>query len=152
MGNVVFAFGGYDGRALTVCEKWSMQLWSGLKDMHYARGNFTPCHFKSLIYLAAARATDHRAVESFSPHTEIFTVLPVSLPTQLRLGQGSVAFVANGELCLLTCGSQMACWVIQPGSEFRLSVTNRECCSLQQPQIVGGEVFIACGVEVEPRN
>lgn len=84
--SAVYAFGGWNSSELIVCEKWSMQQWSKLGSMHYARSAFTPCFFQSLIYLAGTRATNHRAVESFSPYTEMFTVLPISLPSQLTLG------------------------------------------------------------------
>jgi len=83
--NTVFAFGGYG--PVTVCEKCSLPLtrWTQLLPMHCAR-----------------------AGESFSPATETFTVLPVSLPADLVLGCGSVAFVANGELVLLSQLKQVA--------------------------------------------
>lgn len=143
--NDVLAFGGLN--ALKVCEKWSLlhTRWTPLPDMHYARGGFTPCHFKLLIYLAATYP-DHRAVETFSPQTEIFTVLPVSLPPQLSLNCSSVAFVAFGELCILTYNKQIARWRIQSESEFRVSNTDRECYSNQQPLMLRNEMLIAsCG-------
>lgn len=143
--NTVFAFGGSIGSACKACEKWSIldKCWTRLRDMNYARAYFTPCHFNSLIYLAATLALDHRAVESFSPTTEICTVLPVSLPLQLTLGCNSVVFVAFGELCLLTKNKQMARWRVDSESEFRLSEVDRECWSTQQPLITGKEVLIA---------
>lgn len=141
--NCVYAFGGLNGNK--ECEKWSFvqNCWTRLPDMHYARGYFTPCPFQSLIYLAATSATDHRAVESFSPQTEICTVLPVSLPLQLTLGYNSVAFVASGELCVLTQHSEMARWRVDSESEFRFSATNKECYSRQPPLVMGKEVLIA---------
>ena len=123
MDNTVFAFGG-SYPSMTVCEKSSVPPthWTPLPPMHYARSWFTPCAFNALLYLAATYAEDHRAVESFSPHTETFTVLPVSLPQDLGIfgssvtGQIgiyqyyflSVAYMANGELLLLTDKKQLA--------------------------------------------
>ena len=87
-------------------------------------------------------------MESFSLHTETFTVLPVSLPAQLQLYCGSVAFVANEELILLTEMKQMARWKIDT-ADFLVSATDRECWSLHPPLIVGTEVYIANYSKVE---
>ena len=112
--------------------------------MHYARAFFTPYAFKALLYLASTIAEDNRAVESFSPTTETFTVLPVSLPAKLKLDCYSVAFIINGELVLLNNHEkQMARWNIECETQFRVSVTDRKCYSFQPPLIVGTEVYIA---------
>lgn len=88
-GDAVFAFEGLDAKLnlMTLCEKTSVSPthWTSLPPMHYTRAYFTPCAFKALIYLAATAATSHSAVESFNSRTEIFTVLPVSLPLDLQL-------------------------------------------------------------------
>ena len=97
----------------------------------------------SLFYLAGTYAKDHRAVESFSPLTESFTVLPISLPAQLQLCWNSVSFIANGELCVLTNNKQMARWRVESESEFRLMDIDRKCWSNQQPVIVGTQALIA---------
>ena len=127
MDNAVFVFGG-DGENGTVCEKSSVPLehWTPLSPMHYARSHFTPCAFNNLLYLASTAAGDHRAVESFSPHTETFSVLP----EDLQLSWASVAFVANGELTLLTANEQIARWKIESEPYFRVSITDRGCWSL----------------------
>ena len=146
VGNTVFAFGGFHGESpLTVCEKCSVPLthWTQLPSMHYARSDFTPCAYKALLYLVSTAAEDHRTVESFSPHNETFTVLAVSLPEDLELGWASVAFVANGELLLLTGHRQMARWRIESEAHFRVSATSRGCFSFHSPLIVGIEVYIA---------
>ena len=114
--------------------------------MHHARSDFTPCAFKALLYLASTNK--HRAVESFSPHSETFTVLPVSLPANLKLDCFSVAFVADGELILLTVYKQMARWKVGE-AHFRVSAIDRQCCSLHPPLIVGTEVYIANDEKVE---
>ena len=108
--------------------------------MHYARAGFTPCAFKALLYLVSAE--DHRAVESFSPDAETFTVMSVSLPADLLLFCNSVAFVNNGELILLTY-MQISRWKIEWEPHFRLSATDRGCSSLQPPLILGTVVYIA---------
>lgn len=149
----VFAFGGEDGAGVnkfSVCEKYSLphNCWTRLPEMHYARTQFTPCNFKALLYLAGTCPATHRAVESFNPQSETFTVLPISLPPDLRLGCSSVAFVAYGELYLLTDSKQKACWRIELESEFRLSDTDKQCWSSQQPRITGTQVLIACGSKV----
>ena len=90
VGSTVFAFGGYGGKKIeNICEMGGVPLtrWTPLPPMHYARWDFTPCPFQSLIYIVSC---DARAVESFSVHTETFTELPVSLPAQLGLSGGSV--------------------------------------------------------------
>ena len=117
--------------------------------MHYPRSSFTPCVFKALLYLASTWAKDHRAVESFSPHTETFTILPVSLPAELQLDCASVAFVSGGELLVLTEKRQMARWKIGNKGSFRVSATDRGCWSHHPPLIVGAEVYIAKGWKVE---
>ena len=92
MGNRVFAFGEYkDSGPSTICEYLCEQssAWTQLPPMHNARCWFTPCPFKALLYLTSTYAND-RAVESYSPHTETFTVLFVSPPAQLQLTCGSV--------------------------------------------------------------
>jgi len=144
VGTTVFAFGGWDsGNRMKVCEKSSVPFahWTALPPMHYARGFFTPCAFKALLYLTSTH--EYRAVESFSPHTETFTVLPVSLPADLDLGSDSVTFVANGDLLILMQGDQMARWKIESESSFCVSTTDRGCCSYCPPLIVGTEVYIA---------
>ena len=143
LGNTVFAFGGGGlFSPMTVCEKSSIPPthWTPLPPMHYARSYFTPCVFKALLYLAAG---DHKAVESFSPLTETFTVLPVSLPPDLKLGCSSVAFVANGELFLLTNHGQMARWKIENEAHFCVSNIGRSRWSFHPPLIMGTEVYIA---------
>lgn len=147
VGNSVFAFGGsVDSRSsIRVCEKSSVPPthWTPLPPMRYARSSFTPCVFKVLLYLVSTRAEDHRAVETFNPRTETFTVLPVSLPADLKLGWGSVAFVADGELILLTYQKQAARWEIEQECGFRVSATDRECWSLHPPLVVGTVAFVA---------
>ena len=56
---------------------------------------------------------------------------------------GSVSFVANGELCVLTRGKQIAAWRIESEREFRLLDTDRECGSTQQPLVMGSMALIA---------
>ena len=142
--NTVFAFGGSgsDYSPSVLCEKGSVlpTRWTPLPPMHYARSCFTPCFFKSLLYLVSTWAKE---VESFSPHTETFTVLSVSLPAQIQLNSPSVAFVANGELVLQTSRKQMARWKIGCEAHFRVSALDRGCCSYHPPLIVGTEVYIA---------
>ena len=149
VGNTVFAFGGWDDGPMKVCEKSSFPptSWTPLPPMHYARAGFTPCAFKDLLYLASTN--NRRAVESFSPDTETFTVLSVSLPKRLQLNCDSVAFVLNEELILLTTNEQVARWQIEGEVNFRVSNTDRPCCSYHPPLIVGTEVYIANAGTVE---
>jgi len=90
-------------------------------------------------------------VESFSPDTETFTVLPVSLPADLGLGCGSVTFIVDGELILLTNRQQMARWRVEIETEFRVSAVDRQCYSYQPPLIMDAVVYIsnAVGFTVE---
>ena len=87
-------------------------------------------------------------METFNAATEHFTVLPVSLPPQLQLA-ASVAFIASGELCLLTNGKQLGRWRIETERKFRLSYTSQGSHSTQQPVIVDSLVFIANTGEVQ---
>lgn len=54
-----------------------------------------------------------------------------------------MAFVAFGELCILTNKQEMARWKVDSESEFRLSATNRTFFTSRQPLIVWKEVLIA---------
>jgi len=143
--NCVYALGGRQGplcKISSACEKWDIRtkVWTRITNMNYGRSYFTPCSFKTLIYLASADIEDGRSVETFDPLKELFTVLEVSLPPQL--GAGSVAFVVNGELCLLTTNKQMAQWKIESEREFRLTAIDRKCGSRQQPFIIGTNALI----------
>lgn len=93
-----------------------MDRWSRLGDMSYSRRLYSVL-LPRPHYLAATWAMYHEAVESFCPDTEVFTLLPISLPTQLELRCLSL-FFANGELFLLTEAKQVARWVIGPGSQL----------------------------------
>lgn len=142
----IYVFG---GQSQISCEKYRLgdNHWQALPNMHYPRSHFTPCSFNALIYLVSS--SDDRAVESFNPSTEDFTVLPVSLPQQLRLNSHSVAFVSNGELFLLTNDMQKARWKIETEREFRVSTTGRNCSSTQPPRVSGQLVFIASSGRME---
>ena len=136
-----YVFGGHCRERLNSCERMRLSdhHWTQISSMKYPRDSFTPCQFRALIYLPCAYV---KAMETFNAETETFAVLPVSLPS-LHQGNSSVAFVANGELCLLTTGKQMVRWKIETEREFRLSNTNRPCWSTQQPLIVDSLAFIA---------
>jgi len=144
----IYLFGGNDGQvALRTCAKMSLadQIWTGIRSMVHPRAGFTPCLFRSLLYLVSAAKAAEKTIETFNSESEIFTVLSISLPPLLKTGMASVAFIANGELCLLTDAQQMARWIIDTKQEFRLSNTVR-CWSGQQPLVVGKQVLIAhCG-------
>lgn len=145
VGNTVFAFGGFvsgtQGDPMTVCEKCSLlpTHWTPLPPMQYARSLFTPCLFKDSLYLVSSVV---KAVESFSPLTDTFTVLPVCLPAQLQ-PSASVTFVARGELVVLTNSKQVARWKVESEGFFRVSATDRECASFHVPRIVGTVAYIA---------
>jgi hypothetical protein len=142
--NFIYVFGGEEApwKWLKSCEKYNLldKQWLPLSNMMYPRMGFTPCPFRTLIYLPCP-STTHR-IETFNPETEIFTVISVSLPSQMAYS-GSVSFVAKGELCVLTRGKQIAAWRIESEREFRLLDTDRECGSSQQPLVLGSMVLIA---------
>lgn len=142
----IYVFG---GQGQISCEKYRSgdKQWQALANMHYPRSHFTPCSFNALIYLVSS--SEDRVVESFNPSTEVFTVLAVSLPQQLRLNSHSVAFVSNGELFLLTNDMQKARWKIESEREFRVSTTGRNCSSTQPPRVFGQLVFIASSGRME---
>jgi len=152
----VYAFGGLSKNnvCLSSCEKYSLKdrQWLPLRvDMHAGSGYFTPCKVGDLIYLPNFTTSLHacfshnqyasRTMESFNPATEVFTLLPVSIPDFLCFY--SVAFMANGELCILTDKKYMLRWKMESESEFRISNTDRGCWSNQPPLVIGSVVLIA---------
>jgi len=146
-----YVFGGHYGKTtLSSCEKMVLadQYWSEMNSMHYPRAAFTPCHFNSLLYLVSANIYAQRTIETFNADTHTFALLPISLPDSLIINVDSVAFVADGELCLLTNCKQMARWKIQTEREFRVLGTNRNIWSRQQPLIIGSFAFIAYKLKV----
>ena len=78
----IYVFGGEEApwKWLKSCEKYSLlgKQWLPLNSMMYPRTGFTPCTFRSLIYLPSP-STTHR-IETFNPEAEIFSVISVSLP------------------------------------------------------------------------
>lgn len=139
----MYAFGGSGwSNVLKSCEKYSWQdrRWKPMGDMKEPRYCFTPCSFRALIYLLCPNNT--LRIETFCPETELFTVLPISLPPYMRKGY-SVSFVVNGELCFLTGGMELGRWQIESGRDFSLFNTNKGCWSSQPPLIVNSLVFIS---------
>lgn len=84
-----YVFGGQDcaGQSQNACSKLDLlkSEWTQLLGMRHPRAGFTPCHYRSLIYLVAAGSKNHRAVETFNPASGAFEVLPISLSKQLGL-------------------------------------------------------------------
>lgn len=153
--NFVYVFGGFDGSAgLKSNEKYHIaeKQWLPLADMHRSRSGFTPCYYHSLIYLVDTYI--YRIMESFDPERETFTELPVFLPSQLELGCDCAAFIANGELCVLTEAKQIARWKIDSEAGFRLYETKESCWSSQPPMVIGSMVFLAnaCSGRVDRFN
>lgn len=146
----IYAFGGQNqiNSVLRTCEKLHLsgRYWTSISPMAYPRGGFTPCHFRSLLYLLSAWSSQEAAspVETFNPRTDTFAVLPVFLPMQLRLGAGSVTFATDEELIFLTTKQQIARWKVDTERDFRLSSTGYLELSNQQPLIVGSTVLIVC--------
>ena len=138
----LYVFGGCDSVDLKSCEKygWSSGQWQPLRDMQHVRSNFTPCTFRSLIYLLSPCTT--HTIETFSPDTETFDELSTYLPALMRKSS-SVSFVASGELCVLTSEKQMGRWRIESERKFRLSMMGSRCCSTQPALVVGAVVLIA---------
>lgn len=140
----VYVFGGFDGSmGLKSNEKYHIieKKWVPIPDMHYTRSGFTPCSSHSLIYLVDTYS--YRAMEAFNPLSELFTELPISLPSQLELGCDCVSYVINGELCILTEAKQFARWEIGSEAGFRVYETKESCWSSQPPMVIGAMVFIA---------
>ena len=115
----IYVFGGANSQILSSCEKMnlSVKCWTGVRSMNYARGGFTPCQFRALLYLFSCWTHSNRSIETFDPDTEMFTVLPVLLPAEALPG-GSVSFVANAELCVLTGEKQLLRWKILTEKQF----------------------------------
>lgn len=149
MNAVFYVFGGYYAsyQALCSCEKIKVsdKLWTPINSMIRPRSSFTPCQFRSLFYLVAAVEP---TVETFNPETDTFTVLPVSLPSDLR-PHTSVSFVIDGELCLLTGDRQIALWKIECAQSFRTLNIDRGVCSRQQPLIDETLVLISCKERIQ---
>lgn len=144
----VYVFGGDDPDNLSY-EEYELhgQQWVLLGNMKYPRGCFTPCTYRDLIYLPCPRTT--AVLETFSPETNSFAELLVSFPPGMLSGYDSVAFVANGELCVLTGGKQLGRWKIETENEFRLYDTDRACWSTQPPLILDSFILIASEGRVE---
>lgn len=137
----VYAFGGSnDSSVLSSCEKFHVEdrKWLRVRDMHYPRSYLTPCLFRSVVYLASGST---HVMEAFRPQTEDFTDLGVTLPPQFETDPYSMAFVARGELCLLTT-KQLARWKIESTS-VGVSTTNKKCWSTQPPYVMDSQVLIA---------
>jgi len=135
----VYVFGGLQVKS---CEKYALRdkQWLPLRDMKYQRSSFTPCTFRSLIYLPCPRTT--LIIESFSLETETFAELPVTLPAVMNMNR-SVAFVSGGELCVLTHCGHLGWCKLDSDREFHLVSMDRSCWSTQPPLIVDSLVFIA---------
>ena len=148
----IYIFGGKDSAnaSLIECEKWSMQDQvhsTMLSSMRHPRAFFTPCSYRALVYLVSADA--HRAIETFSPTTEAFSLLSVSLPAAIETGAYSVAFIATEELVMLTSRRQMARWKIDSAGQAVLERTDRGCWSGQLPVVRKNKVLIACEGRVQ---
>lgn len=147
VGQAVYAFGGFDDKKMlqSASEKRSSLTCqsSSIGSMHHARAWFTPCGYRSQLYLLATCSPNYTQIETFSPEIDTFKVLPIVLPPQLLFNRRSVTFVVDGELCFLTVNKQMGRWRIGEESEFRLEDIDRGCGSAQQPRIVGDLVLIA---------
>ena len=143
----IYVFGGVGSAGyLTTCEKMDItdkQWVSTANNMLYPRISFTPCHHRALLYLVCSRNEANRTIETFHPETEVFALLPIQLPSEIQIGWASVAFVVNGELCLLTDNQQMARWKVDSEHEFRVENTGTTCFSTQQPLVMGSVVLIA---------
>lgn len=150
--NTVYVFGGRSSpvEVIQSCEKYGLRdrMWWALGNMHEARFSFTPCIFKTLIYLPFSPHS--LSIETFSPATETFTDLSLFFPPGLK-ENSSVSFVVNGELCILTSGKQMARWRIETDTIVRLFSTDRECWSSQPPLIVGSLIFIGNNYNLRER-
>lgn len=147
----IYVFGGNDSSNTTLnsCEKWSMRNQSMISSMAHPRAFFVPCTLRRLIYLVSADA--HKAIETFDLDTETCSLLPVTLPAQLEKGKYSVAFIAKGELVLLTSGKQVARWEME-SVIVTVGRTDRSCWSGQLPVVVGNQVLVACEGCVEKFN
>lgn len=143
----IYVFGGANAsnQGLRSCEamRLSDKCWTSAGSMTHPRGAFTPCLFRSLLYLVSCWTCSNRSVETFNGDTEVYTVLPITLPP-LTLDAGSVAFLHSEELCVLTDRKQMLRWKIGTEQEFRLSCTGEALRLSQQPLVVGSQVLIAC--------
>jgi len=138
----IYVFGGCGDSPLNSCEKYELhsKQWLPLGPMHQTRFGFTPCTFLALIYLTSPQTTC--SIETFSPETETFSALPVSLPPQL-IYSFSVSFVCDGELYVLSSKQQLSQWKIGSEGEFRCYAVSRQCRSSRPPLVVGSLVLIA---------
>ena len=144
LGSFAYVFGGRERFNVSMHSCWKLNLgeeqWQSVGNMTYPRSSFNPCVFRSLVYLVGA-VIGNKGVELFSPQTETFTVLSLSLPLEVKAT--SVVFIAKNELCVLTTNRRMARWKIDEEENFRLSVTDKPCWSSQQPLVVNSKALIA---------
>lgn len=147
--DMIYVFGGQDESldGMNCCEKYMLgEEWQPLDDMQEQRYGFTPCTYNALIYLLCAFT---KTIETFSPETELFHVLSISLPPQLKKWF-SVSFSHNGELNMLTGGKQLWQWKIGARKrKFQLSATEWSCWSSQPPVVVDSLVLIATNGRVD---
>lgn len=118
--------------------------WTSMASMHYPRGGFTPCLFRSLFYLVSPYRSAKRSVETFDPESETFAVLPITIPRQLNHCGASVSFIFKDELCVFTGERQLLRWKVDQERKFRLTYTGEILWSDQQPLVVGSLLLIAC--------
>lgn len=115
----VYVFGG-DPPDLKSCEKFNRATghWSVLPNMHKSRTAFTPCEHRGEVYLPCVR-WEHKTLESFSLHTQEFTVLQPQLPFTMV---DSIALLWAGDLVIVARGlKQMARWRLGTVEGFRVS-------------------------------
>ena len=159
VGPYIYVFGGknaYDEH-LRSSEKMHLldKHWSPVRSqMTYPRSWFTPCLHHSLIYLLCALKITSRTVEVFSTIEETFTLLPIQLPMEMSIGTftGSVAFIVEDELCLLTDKKQIIRWKVGGEDLIRCGYSGKGTWSTQQPLRCGENIMIAYNGTVQVFN
>lgn len=102
----VWVFG---GRQLKSAERFSLASgqWTAVAAMTHARMCFTPCMWQHEIYLPSMDSTP-KPVEVYSPATDSYRCLPLVLQDSLYFG--CVAYIAHGELLVLTYSGRLGLW------------------------------------------
>ena len=135
----IYLFGGRNGlmTVQSTCERMDMRTkqWSLVRNqMNYPRVYFTPCLCTSLIYLLSANEAACRCIETFDPQTQVFTLLPVTLPPELMYGN-SISFIDRNRLYLIT-PKQIACSGLGTDLEFRIGPMTAGFGTYRHPRIL----------------
>lgn len=144
----VFLFGGLRGSAATVaetplCEGLNLGIegaaWAPLPNMSVGRKRFSPCWYRSKVYLCGS---PNPVLEAYDPYAETMTVFPFHIHEQ---PSACISYVHNSLLMVIS-----DCYVsgyegIETGLVARKRETHKRCVPLPSSVaiVVEGVVYVA---------